>query len=93
MKFLDHQVDITDAAREYLREWTRVMQETLVKAITTIEGRAPSLEEVQEHGTCMCHPDGSMQFRWKGEAILDIAPAPRPGETFSLPIVVTERPA
>lgn len=57
-------------AREYVQQTERLLVERLEIHL----GRVPSDDEIRQHGFCGIYPDGTREYRWKGEAFLRIAP-------------------
>lgn len=46
----------------------------LVERLEILLGRVPSDDEIRQHGFCGIYPDGTREYRWKGEPFLRIAP-------------------
>jgi len=61
-------------AREYVQQTERLLVERLEIHL----GRVPSDDEVKQHAFCGIYPDGTREYRWKGEPFLRIAPIFKP---------------
>ena len=65
----------TDKAARQIMEQT---ERLLVERLEIHLGRLPSDDEIRQHGFCGIYPDGTREFKWKGETFLRIAPIFKP---------------
>lgn len=71
MERLRQMKSASDMAAQQIMEQT---ERLLVERLEILLGRVPSDDEIRQHGFCGIYPDGTREYRWKGEPFLCIAP-------------------
>lgn len=62
------------ASQRAINIYLEGLKSALVERLEIHLGRVPSDDEIRQHGFCGIYPDGTREYRWKGEPFLRIAP-------------------
>ena len=62
------------AQKRAIRSYCEQTEALLVERLEILLGRVPSDDEVRKHGFCGIHPDGTREYKWKGETFLKVLP-------------------
>lgn len=66
--------EMESAQKMAIRSYCEQTENLLVERLEILLGRVPSDDEVKQHGFCGIHPDGTREYKWKGETFLRVAP-------------------
>jgi len=75
---IDFLREMESAMQRIAREYVQQTERLLVERLEIHLGRVPSDDEVKQHAFCGIYPDGTREYRWKGEPFLRIAPIFKP---------------